>query len=219
MHLPIVRRGLLWSFREPAHAIPVQSHPRSDQLVKINMQTVARTASLTSVALVVVCFSGCFNYLRPDLGPPGTIGAQRSRMVLNDPYPSDYLGPSIPSGRPRGFELPLPEAQNNQYSPYSELNKANLGLFQRLRSNRQFGYGYGPNGYQGGYAPTYGGTYSPGLYTPNVNPVVINPGTINTDTINPGTISTGTLNPSVVNQGAVNQGGIAVPPGYLPPGS
>ncbi len=63
--------------------------------------------------LISGLFSGC--YLRPNWGPPGTIGAQRSRAVLFDPYPNNDVGPPIVSGRPLGFERPLPEPEQNQY--------------------------------------------------------------------------------------------------------
>jgi len=61
--------------------------------------------------------SGC--YLKPNWGSPGTIGAQRSRAVLFDPYPNNDLGPPVVSGRPLGFERPLSEAEQNQYYPQS----------------------------------------------------------------------------------------------------
>ena len=104
----------------------------------VRSQTLNLCVILTCALFAVPLFSGC--YLRPDLGPPGTIGAQRSRFVLNDPYPSNYLGPPIVGGRPRGFDLPLSEAQNHQVSPASNLNRANLGPFGRRRQNQQFGY-------------------------------------------------------------------------------
>ena len=52
--------------------------------------------------------------MRPNLGPPGTIGMQRSRAVLHDPYPSDDLGPPVVGGRPKGFDRPQSEATNLQ---------------------------------------------------------------------------------------------------------
>ena len=83
-----------------------------------------------STALMAIGMSGC--YLRPNLGPPGTIYEQRARAVLNDPFPSTDLGPTIVGGRPRGFDVPLAEPTNIQASPYSEINKTNRGPFQRL---------------------------------------------------------------------------------------
>ncbi len=66
----------------------------------------------TLLAIVVLIFSGC--HLRPNFGPPGTIGMQRSRAVLYDPFPSDELGPAVVGGRPKGFERPQSEATNLQ---------------------------------------------------------------------------------------------------------
>ena len=59
--------------------------------------------------------SGC--YLPILNGPPGTIGAQRTRAVLNDPFPSDTLGPPIGGARPRGFDLPLADTTIFQSHP------------------------------------------------------------------------------------------------------
>ena len=68
------------------------------------------------VVLGLFLISGC--HLRLDWGPPGTIGMQRSRAVLNDPFPSDELGPTILGARPRGFDLPEPRAEGLQkYTP------------------------------------------------------------------------------------------------------
>ena len=73
--------------------------------------------SLCTVAIVLVAASGC--YLPILNGPPGTIGMQRSRAVLFDPYPSETLGPPIMGGRPRGFDLPLSDVTNAQSNPNS----------------------------------------------------------------------------------------------------
>ena len=71
---------------------------------------------LLSVVCLISVIAGC--HLRPEFGPPGTIGVQRSRAVLNDPFPSDELGPEILGVRPRGFDLPEPRAEGLQkYSP------------------------------------------------------------------------------------------------------
>lgn len=50
----------------------------------------------------------------PYFGPQGTIGNQRNRNVLHDPFPSNELGPPIVSGRPLGFEQPWAESRNIQ---------------------------------------------------------------------------------------------------------
>lgn len=69
-------------------------------------------AGLLFSATIVSCAGGC--YLRPNFGPPGTIGMQRSRAVVHDPFPSDDLGPRIVGGRPKGFDRPQAEAENLQ---------------------------------------------------------------------------------------------------------
>ena len=65
--------------------------------------------------------TGC--HLRLDQGPPGTIGQQRQRAVVHDPFPKNDLGPPIMGGRPLGFEQPAPETKsvqaNNPWSPLS----------------------------------------------------------------------------------------------------
>lgn len=52
---------------------------------------------------------------------------QRSRAVLNDPFPSNTLGPEITGGRPRGFDLPLAEATSYQSHPLAR--RKSRGLF------------------------------------------------------------------------------------------
>ena len=70
-------------------------------------------ARVLAAILILMCpLTGC--YLRPNFGPPGTIGMQRSRAVLHDPYPSNELGPPIVGGRPRGFDNPQAQAENLQ---------------------------------------------------------------------------------------------------------
>ena len=69
-------------------------------------------AKVLAVTAVLIMTAGC--HLRPNFGPPGTIGMQRSRAVLHDPYPSDDLGPPVLGGRPRGFDRPQSEARNLQ---------------------------------------------------------------------------------------------------------
>lgn len=65
--------------------------------------------------LAMLPLMGC--HLQPDLGPPGTIGHQRSRHTVHDPFPDNDLGPPIHGGRPRGFDRPLAETQNLQRTP------------------------------------------------------------------------------------------------------
>jgi len=76
--------------------------------------------------------TGC-GTARLDLGPPGTIGMQREKAVIHDPYPSNDLGPPIVGGRPAGFDLPLSPTKSLQVNPHAR------------NSNR------------GSYAPPYAG--------------------------------------------------------------
>lgn len=80
-------------------------------------QSIRRIIWACAAIVLALGQSGC--YLRPNLGPPGTIGAQRSRAVFFDPYPNNDLGPPVVSGRPLGFERPLSEPEQNQYYPQS----------------------------------------------------------------------------------------------------
>jgi hypothetical protein len=83
-------------------------------------QTALCCATLT---LVVGC------HIRPRQGPPGTIGVQRERAVLHDPFPSNDLGPPIVGGRPLGFETPQSEPTSIQASPWANRSQRG-GLFQ-----------------------------------------------------------------------------------------
>jgi len=80
-------------------------------------QSLKRCVKLSVVVTVIAATTGC--YLPIFNGPPGTIGVQRSRAVLFDPFPSDTLGPPIMGGRPRGFDLPLSDVTNAQSNPNS----------------------------------------------------------------------------------------------------
>ncbi len=72
----------------------------------------------STVGLVVcLLFAGC--HLRPNWGPQGTIGAQRARANIHDPFPSNDLGPPIVGGRPLGFEQPRSEPTNLQENPHA----------------------------------------------------------------------------------------------------
>ena len=66
--------------------------------------------------------SGCGS-TRLNLGPPGTIGMQREKAVIHDPYPSIDLGPPIVGGRPAGFDLPLPPTKSLQVNPHAINNR------------------------------------------------------------------------------------------------
>jgi hypothetical protein len=71
---------------------------------------------------------GCNARLRQ--GPPGTIGNQRERAVIHDPFPSNDLGPPIVGGRPLGFETPQAEPVSIQGSPWANRSRRG-GRFQR----------------------------------------------------------------------------------------
>jgi len=76
-----------------------------------------------ALAGAIIFVAGCGS-TRLDLGPPGTIGMQRERAVIHDPYPSTDLGPPIVGGRPAGFDLPLPPTKSLQVNPYARRSTA-----------------------------------------------------------------------------------------------
>ena len=80
-------------------------------MTKISTQTICQLVACACVVLHSGCYLPVFN------GPPGTIGAQRTRAVLNDPFPSDTLGPAFAGARPRGFDLPLSDTTTFQSHP------------------------------------------------------------------------------------------------------
>ncbi len=88
-------------------------------------QTFNRIVNFLLAAVAIAVMTGC--YLPILNGPPGTIGMQRSRAVLFDPYPSDTLGPPIVGGRPRGFDLPLADVTNAQSNPNARPPSAGYG--------------------------------------------------------------------------------------------
>ncbi|MEZ6093664.1 MAG: hypothetical protein R3C03_05440 [Pirellulaceae bacterium] len=65
------------------------------------------------VLLSMLFASGC--YWAPRFDPPGTAAFQQSRAVLHDPFPNNDVAPPIVGGRPRDFDRPYPEAEQNQY--------------------------------------------------------------------------------------------------------
>lgn len=75
--------------------------------------------AMAFLALAYCCVSaGC--HTRPNWGPQGTIGTQRTKAILHDPFPSNDLGPPIQGGRPLGFEQPKSESAALQSSPFSK---------------------------------------------------------------------------------------------------
>ena len=99
-------------------------------MTKISTQTIFQLTACLSLVLLSGCYLPILN------GPPGTIGAQRTRAVLNDPFPSETLGPSLGSVRPREFDLPLSEATGYQSHPSARRKRV-----------------YGPTGFRGQLAP------------------------------------------------------------------
>ena len=89
--------------------------------IKIRMP-VFQLAIIVGASLLAGCGSTQLN-----LGPPGTIGMQRERAVIHDPYPSTDLGPPIVGGRPAGYDLPLARAKSLQVNPHAQ--RRNTGAF------------------------------------------------------------------------------------------
>ena len=76
-------------------------------------------SSIASVCVVAVCFVAVGCNHRPNFGPQGTIGMQRNRAVVHDPYPNNDLGPPIIGGRPLGYERASAESTALQGSPFA----------------------------------------------------------------------------------------------------
>lgn len=84
---------------------------------------------LLSTLIALITSVGCAS-LQWDGGPPGTIGMQREKAVIHDPYPSPDLGPPIVGGRPAGYDLPLPPAKALQVNPHAgNALRSNRGAF------------------------------------------------------------------------------------------
>ena len=107
----------------------------------------------TFLAALLILTSGC--YLRPNFGPPGTIGMQRSRAVLHDPFPSNELGPPILGGRPLGFDLPQSQSEN--------LQEVRSSLFSNQANTATT--------FNGGPITTNGQTFTPNTTIPQFIPV------------------------------------------------
>ena len=88
------------------------------------------TRAMLLVCVLTISSFGC--NMRPNFGPPGSIYEQRARAVLSDPFPNNDLGPAVMGGRPRGYDLPLPEPTNIQASPYAKFNKNRHGPLWRI---------------------------------------------------------------------------------------
>lgn len=88
--------------------------------IKINLlPTLGATASIAAACAAAACVvaTGCNH--RPNFGPQGTIGMQRNRAVVHDPYPSNDLGPPIIGARPLGYERASAESNALQGSPFA----------------------------------------------------------------------------------------------------
>jgi hypothetical protein len=72
-----------------------------------------RNLVIVSSLMVVMTAVGC-NLAGPNFGPQGTFEYQRGQAVLHDPFPNNDAGPAVVGGRPRGYDRPLAEAENNQ---------------------------------------------------------------------------------------------------------
>lgn len=73
--------------------------------------------AMACIAVACVVASGCNH--RPNFGPQGTIGMQRNRAVVHDPYPNNDLAPPIIGGRPLGYERASAESTALQSSPFA----------------------------------------------------------------------------------------------------
>ena len=99
----------------------------NEVVFRVTQSWACEMSRIIPIMMLFCCAIGC--HLQPELGPPGTIGNQRSRAVLNDPFPSDELGPEIKGARPRGFDLPEPRAEGLQkYSPRQNFTPANTPI-------------------------------------------------------------------------------------------
>ena len=117
------------SFRESSgmKAVDEFQDPRDRERHGASRRFVARTTAV--ICLLTLGNIGCAS-LDLDLGAPGTIGMQRERAVIHDPYPSPDLGPEIVGGRPAGYRLPLAPAKSLQVNPYARTpSRTNRGAF------------------------------------------------------------------------------------------
>lgn len=74
-----------------------------------------------TVLLAVGLLPGCARLMANKLQAPGTWQQQRSRAIYFDPFPSADAGPPVMGLRPRGYDRPLPEAEQSQVIPRSML--------------------------------------------------------------------------------------------------
>lgn len=74
-----------------------------------------------TMLLAIGLIPGCARLMANKLQAPGTWQQQRSRAIYFDPFPSADAGPPVMGLRPRGFDRPLPEAEQSQVIPRSML--------------------------------------------------------------------------------------------------
>ena len=86
---------------------------------KINLLGLGATSCFVAACAVSIGFVSIGCNHRPNFGPQGTIGMQRNRAVVHDPYPSNDLGPPIVGARPLGYERASAESNALQGSPFA----------------------------------------------------------------------------------------------------
>lgn len=65
------------------------------------------------LAAMVVSLCGCAN-MGPNIFHPGPAPLQQARAMRFDPYPEPDVGPPVLGGRPREYQVPVPEPVRNQ---------------------------------------------------------------------------------------------------------
>lgn len=67
------------------------------------------------LCLFTIASLGCGPYTRmPRLSSPGNTASQQFDAVYHDPYPLTDVGPEIVGGRPRGYQVPVPEVSRGR---------------------------------------------------------------------------------------------------------
>jgi hypothetical protein len=84
------------------------------------MQLFSRAGLPTVVLIALLVLVPACQLPQQCCTPPGTMGQQRDRAAVHDPFPDNDLGPPIVSGRPRGFDRPNSEPKRlQQDNPYA----------------------------------------------------------------------------------------------------
>ena len=71
----------------------------------------AKSAILT---LSLVALAGC-NLDGPKLFHPGNAATQQKRAERFDPYPDKDIAPEVVGGRPRDYQVPIPETERSRW--------------------------------------------------------------------------------------------------------